>query len=224
MTFGDFLVSRAVGQLPFYFGLGILAFLIVTALFPRNIHRLERWYARLAVAAAVFIVAYTVFLTLGQYHVWSNNAFTRILLTLPVDETAVPQGAFFNKLADSIGQPIGYFLFYAYGRFWIELFITLGVSLGLHLILRALRRVRPLMFTHGDVWLITLGTLLSGWPKLLVFLIAFFLFSVFFVIIQQFIFKKQGTDSLVPTISALVLTLFFGNQFITLFGWSVLVL
>lgn len=81
-------------------------------------------------------LAWATVFTLRQYRAWNTHEFSRFFLTTHVDEATAPWTAPWNRLSDAIGgTPGGYFLYYAWGRFWLPALIFITPPIALYTIL-----------------------------------------------------------------------------------------
>lgn len=135
--------------------------------YARGGEKLSQRLAYLAGAAVTLKVAWAGLLTWGQWTVWQNSLPE--LLGLPLAQAVRLEGwlAFFEPLK---AAPGGYFWFYAFGRFWLPLVLSLSVSLLWWLGLRLLERLRPGALLAGEARLGLATAVLAGWPGFLLYL------------------------------------------------------
>lgn len=179
---------------------------------PRNIFKL-------ALATIAFRVFYVAFITFGQYYIWANNKFTQILVNSPVGKDVPLRGDipsfFFNN-------QLGYFLFYSWGRFWLNLVIILAVSFLFYLFLKFLKRYKERFFRPYEVELGLLTALIVGWPNFVIFIPLVFLFVVVVSLFRLIFLKEPYTTLGVPFILSAVVTLIWGSELIQIFNLTVL--
>lgn len=218
-----FLQSPMLGWLPrIFFGLLLLA-----AVF----YYVERDHAplrgslrinatRLFRSGLGFYALYPVILTIGQYYVWSSNAFSRLLLHAPLDgRVPIPE---FLKDSALLQSRFGYFLFYSYGRFWINSILAIGVSLLFYLFLRLLRKRRGRFFEEGEPELGFVSSLIAGWPNFVLFVPFVFFFVVIVSLIRLVAFRARYTTLGYPFLAAALVAFLFGSTLISFFHLSVL--
>lgn len=145
------------------------------------------WRA-LVVGAVVLHVVYIMLLTWGQHAQWASNPFTQTFLSKPLDPT-VPLPFLLEWSRSFLEQPLGYFTFYVFGRFWLNVIILFGLT-GFFVTLLLLRAYyRPFNFREGEIAAITLALLISGWPGVVVLLPLAFFFAVIFSIISLMLYR-----------------------------------
>ncbi len=214
MDITDFLVGPLLSRLPTVFTATILA---LAAFF--YFHGNSRAVFKLVTGTILFRVFYVVFLTTGQYYVWSNNEFTKTLLNSPVDKNIpatndIPGFFFDNQL--------GYFLFYSWGRFWLNLVIVLAVSFVFYLFLKFLKRYKERFFKPYETELGFLTALLVGWPNFVIFVPLVFLSVVVISLFRLVLLKELYTTLGVPFIVSAALTLVWGGQLVKILGLGIL--
>ncbi len=152
-----------------------------------------------------------IFLSMiGQYYLWSQSAFTKFFLKAPLSrEIILP---FWLKAFPGFFQgPLGYFLFYSYGRFWLDFLLALVTASVFYLFLKILKRYQDRFFLEGEIELGFLTALLAGWPNVLVFVPLVFVF-VFLLSLGRLIFLKAVYTPLgLPFLTAVLATFVFGN-------------
>ena len=177
----------------------------------------------LVIISIGFYVFYAAILTISQYYIWSQNKLTQVLLNLSVDFSAIPISGifkFFCKFVDC--QKHGYFLFYTYGRFWMNIFISIAVAFGFYLFLKFLKKYKERFFEEGEIELGFLAALISGWPNFVVFLPIVFVSVVLISIFRRIFWKEFYTTLGWPFILSTLLVLIFGNKLIDIFSLGVL--
>lgn len=169
---------------------------------------------KLIFLTVLFYLFYASLLTVLQYHTWAQNDFTKLLLGLPVDREALQPilGNFF-WLFD---HKLGYFLLYAWGRFWFEAFLSIFVAGFFYLFLHAVSLLKKEFFKPGEKELAFLGGLLVGWPNFVVFVPLAFSFMVGLSIVRRVYLKEYTTTMYVPFLIATFLTLLLGDQLISI--------
>jgi len=210
----------------FFFGVFAAA---VFLYFSRRKKVISHWssivnYQLLIISCVVFRFFYAFLLTASQYYVWSQNKLTQLLLSSPLAQE-IPISGIFNKICQlSIVncQKLGYFLFYSYGRFWLNVLISIGAAFIFYLLLKSLEKYRGRFFEEGETKLGFLAALIVGWPNFAVFLPLVFI-SVILISIYRRIFLKETYTTLGwPFILAILITLVWGNKLIYLFNFGAL--
>lgn len=199
------------------------AFVFALVLFFRGRkdgEKFERNLLRILWAVLGFRVLYASAQTLTQYLVWRSDPFTRVFLEQGISES--------SPIAESIRffpfffSKMGYFLFYAYARFWLNVFIVLACVGAFWLFLRALKRWKERFFEDGEIALGALAVAIVGWPHFLVFL-PVVLLSVVLVSVFKLVFRKEAYTTLgAPFLLAILLTFLFGTQILKITGLWVL--
>ncbi|MEK7569137.1 MAG: hypothetical protein AAB497_03420 [Patescibacteria group bacterium] len=124
------------------------------------------WLAGIAVTTHLF---FGIFLTWGQYIVWSKSEFTKIFLSSPLSPD-VPFPSYLEFLRPLFDGAHGYFAFYSFQHFFLSTIALLIVTGLFYLFLVARARYRSFNFREGDIMLIVLAMLISGWPGVIVLL------------------------------------------------------
>ena len=161
----------------------------------------------LIISSISFHVLYAVLLTISQYYIWSQNKFTQLLLNSSLD----------------LSMPVsGYFLFYSFGRFWLNALITIGAAFVFYLFLKFLKKHRERFFEEGETELGFLSALIVGWPNFVVFLPLVFVFVVLLSIFRRVFLKEFYTTMGIPFLLAALIVLISGNQIVNILGLGVL--
>ncbi|PIS04748.1 MAG: hypothetical protein COT81_04795 [Candidatus Buchananbacteria bacterium CG10_big_fil_rev_8_21_14_0_10_42_9] len=160
----------------------------------------------------IFYIAYGATLTALQYWAWSGAGPTRWFLNQALGEN-VPL-TFFWRLNPIKDSSFGYFAFYTWGRFWLNILITILASLAFQFLLAGLRQFNRRWLTASDVWLGSIGLLLSGYPGLIVFFILTFVFVLIYAFIRLILYKKVYTTIGIPMIIAALISILWGEELI----------
>lgn len=124
------------------------------------------WLAGIAVGMHIL---YGIIATCGQYLVWSKSEFTKVFLSSPLTKE-VPFPSYLEFLRPLFDGANGYFAFYSFQHFFLST-IALIIVVGLFLLFLVVRsRTNPINFREGDIMLIVLAMLISGWPGVIVLL------------------------------------------------------
>lgn len=145
--------------------------------------RLSWW--QLVAFVVVLNIGYATLLSYGQYVTWSADSVGKTFLTQPLSgDTPLP---FLPEWArDFFEQPLGYFSFYIFGRFFFPIIILFTVTIAFVILLHFRARYRPINFKEGDIMAIAIALLISGWPGILVLVPLSFLFAVVISICARF--------------------------------------
>ena len=210
---------------PFVLGaVCILAILIHFGALPRIEDRFggrRHTYRFLVRSTIAFRVLYAAFLTVAQYVVWSAGGLSRMFLdsplVLPEHMEVLPRW-----IAWIFHTQGGYFFFYAWGRFWFNAALSIGVAFLWYLFLRFLARHKDRFFDEGEVMLGFLSALLVGWPRITLFVPLLFLCVVGVALVRRIVWGREYTTLGTPfTVSALIVIL-LGGPLLAMTGLSVL--
>ncbi|MEK7630141.1 MAG: hypothetical protein AAB432_02035 [Patescibacteria group bacterium] len=221
ITLKDFFANLLTGSAPVY--LAIIFFWAVFAfalyVFLKKPEK-QRAYTRAVWSVIGFRALYALLLTAGQYYVWSKNSFTESFLNKPLGDT-VPLG-FVKDLPWIFNSKFGYFIFYSWGRFWLDVVISIGAALIFWWFLKVLERHKERFFETGETTLGLLCALVVGWPRFIAFVPLIF-FSVLIVsIFRRLAFKEEFTTLSYSFLFALLLTLAFGGAILGYFNLNLL--
>lgn len=178
-------------------------------------------YGLLIKITVAFKILFAVFLSVGQYYIWSGSEFTKLLLNSPL-VSDVPANLITDLFPTLFASNLGYFLFYSWGRFWLNLLILLIASLAFWIFLRALKRHKERLFDTGEVELGFLMTLLSGWPGFVLFVPLAFVFVILISIIRGVFLKEMYTTLGYPMLAAGLICILFGDNLIKILNLTVL--
>ena len=157
---------------------------------------------KLIAAALSFLAILAIIKTINQYYSWSGNELSRLLLP--------PY------------QPIDYFIFYAFSRFWLGVLISAGASFLFFLFLKFLEKRQNRFFIDGETALGFLTALLVGWPNFVIFLPLVFIFTILIAAYRRLVLKESYTALGYPFLLAAGLALVFGIVIIDAFNLGVL--
>jgi len=153
-------------------------------------------YSNLIFGAVALHLCYAVFLTWGQYHLWATASdFTRSLLMAPLP-SEVPIPAVLEFLRPYLSGTLGYFSYYAFGRFFfniITLFVVAGVLYGVLKLWNSYKK----NFEAEDLEIFLILMLIAGWPGIMVLVPLGFVAAVLFLV-GSTVFFKQNKISLIP--------------------------
>lgn len=174
-------------------------------------------FFKLIVAVIFLRIIYAVALTFVQYYVWSQSELTKILTQSPLSDN-VPLPVF-----DFIfSGRLGYFLFYSYGRFWLNAVVSIFAAFCFYLFLKILKKHKERFFENGETELGFLAALIVGWPNFVIFIPMVFV-SVMAVSIFRRLFSGEIYTTLgIPFLLAALTAFLIGSRLIRLFNLVVL--
>lgn len=168
-----------------------------------------------------FKVLYVAVETLSQYLVWADNKFTKSFLDQNIIDFNIVKDSF-GKLAWIFDNRFGYFIFYSWGRFWLEIVVSLIAAGAFYLFLGFLKKHKERFFEEGEVELGFLLALVVSWSNFIVFLPLVFLSVILVSIFRKVVFKEMYTTLGAPFLLAALIVLLFGNYLVTILGLSAL--
>jgi len=122
-------------------------------------------------------IFYGLFVTWGQYYVWVHgSAVTKALLTFPLP-AAVPFSKYFEWIRPIFSNHLGYFMFYAWGRIWLDIVVLFIFSGLMYSVFRTWKFYRGGFLEKGPELMLVL-MLISGWMGVLVSLSLGFIFAI----------------------------------------------
>lgn len=166
-------------------------------------------YSKLIFIAIGLVVFYGLFITWGQYYVWLKSSdFTRALVTLPLPD-GVPFPSYLEWTRVFFAGNHGYFIFYVFGRIWLNIIISLAISGFLYFLFRVWSHYKGSFMENGPELILVL-TLISGFPNVLVTVVLGFVISIFLFAFKYF--KGDRDVKIEPAfVVAAFLSLFFAN-------------
>lgn len=149
-----------------------------------------RWLV--AVAIGIHLL-YGAVATIGQYRAWATaNDITRALFSAPLS-AEVPLPVYLEWSRTLFEYPHGYFVFYSFGHFFLST-IALLIIVGLFLLFFVVRsRTHPINFREGDISMIVLAMLISGWPGVIVLLPIGFICAVLLSLVARAAYGVERT-------------------------------
>ena len=134
-------------------------------------------YTKILFITVGLLIFYSLFVTWGQYYVWLKSSdMTRMLLNLSLPEQ-VPFPKFLEWARFLFKGSHGYFVFYVFGRIWLNIFISFFVSGFLYLIFKTWNHYKGSFSEKGPELLLVL-MLISGFPGILVTIPLGFVLSI----------------------------------------------
>ncbi|MDO8556970.1 MAG: hypothetical protein Q7R98_00715 [Candidatus Jorgensenbacteria bacterium] len=172
-------------------------------------------YKTLVRNAIWFRVLYALALTVGQYYLWAQSPFSKPLLNTPLSESLpIPLIKAFPQIFNT---RIGYFLFYSWGHFWINLVLALFLAWLFYKFLLLLKKHQDRFFEEGEVRLGFVCALVAGWPGIIVFVPLTFIFVVLLSIIRAVTLSERYTTLGVPFLLAAATALWMSQQILSYF-------
>lgn len=176
----------------------------------------------LTIAVVAFRIFNAALFSAVQYYVWSGQEFTKILINSPLSKE-VPLSDFLrNGFGFILDSKLGYFLFYSWGHFWINVLLSIAVAFAFYGFLKVLKRHNDRFFYEGEMELGLLMALIVGWPNFVVFVPIAFLAVVFVSIFRGVYLKEIYTTLGTPMLLAALVTIISGSNLINVLGLTVL--
>jgi len=177
------------------------------------------FYCKILLSVAVLLrVFYATTLTVLQYIAWKNSESLLIqsLVESPIDKSVKTEiiSKYFYGIFE--GRH-GYFIFYSFGRFWINFLLVICMALVFFLILYALRRYKSRFIEKQDICFGVLGVVIVGWPSVVLYVPSVFIMTLIISIGRRIFGRATVTSLKWPLIIAAVFIFFFGNFFLDLF-------
>lgn len=178
-------------------------------------------YRSLIWAVVGFKALYASVETFSQYYVWSGNGFTKLLLDKSVVDLDLLK-EISGKLFLFLNNHFGYFLFYSWGRFWMEIAVSLLAAAAFYLFLIFLKKHKERFFEEGEVELGFLLALMVGWSNFIIFLPLVFLSVIFVSVFRKLAYKEMYTTLGAPFLLAALIVLLFGKYIVDILGLTAL--
>ncbi|MCX6755021.1 MAG: hypothetical protein NT068_00570 [Candidatus Nomurabacteria bacterium] len=171
-------------------GFWILFLFVVSIRFFRPSWVKNISYLKLSFIAGGVHVAYSIFVTWGQYYVWSiSSDITKALLKLPLSKEApLPNFLEWSRNLVFDGH-LGYFLYYVLGRIWFYTLLLFLTAIFFYLIFRIWKFYRGGFMEKGPEFLLVL-MLVSGWPNIFVCISLGFSISILYLLFAYLFNKK----------------------------------
>lgn len=168
-----------------------------------------------------FKVVYASVETFSQYYVWSSSGFTKLFLDKSVQDFDLLR-QFSGKLFFFLNNRFGYLIFYSWGRFWMEIAVSLLAALAFYLFLVFLKKHKERFFEDGETEMGFLLALMVGWSNFIIFLPLVFLSVVLVSIFRKLVFKEMYTTLGAPFLLAALVVLLFGKYIVDILGLTTL--
>lgn len=166
-----------------------------------------------------FKVLYALIETFSQYYIWSGNKFTKLLLDQNIADFNIVKESF-GGLSWIFNNRFGYFIFYSWGRFWLEIVVTLIAAVAFYLFLVFLKKHKERFFEDGETELGFLLSLMVGWSNFIVFLPLVFVSVILVSIFRRLVFGEMYTTLGVPFLLAALVVLLVGRYLVDILGLS----
>lgn len=147
---------------------------------------------------------FDILLSVLQYFVWRESAFSRFFLP-PF-------------------QSITYFLRYSLFHFFAANILALVLALVFYSFLRLIKKYRANIISREELSLLFLAVLLVSWPKAVLFIPIFLLLTVIFSVVNLLVFKREQVDLVLPIFLSLVIAFIFGSYLIEFLSLSYLII
>lgn len=174
-------------------------------------------YGWLICVAVNLHLLYGALATWGQYSAWGKSEFTKIFLSTPLSKE-IPFPIYFEWARTFFEYPHGYFVFYSIGHFFLST-IALLIIVGLFLLFLVVRsRTHPINFREGDIMLIVLAMLISGWPGVIVLLPIGLISAILLSLIARVVYGVERTPLPPAFLLAAPIALLFAIPILTAFN------
>lgn len=179
----------------------------------------------LAISVLIFRFIYAIIESVTQYYVWSQgDELSKSLINSPLSDSVPLSNFIRNHFGTVLNSKWGYFLFYSWGRFWINVLLLFIVALCFYAILTTLKKYNERFFKEGETYLGLLLCLIVGWPNLVLFVPITFVFVVLVSIFRLLYYKEPYTTLGMPMLLASLVIMLFGGYLIKALGLTVLII
>ena len=198
-------------------GIWAIFFVVVLVRFIRPHWVKNISYVYLILIAIALHLFYAVFVTWGQYHLWSiSSDFTRMLLAAPLP-LEVPLPWMLEYVRSYFEGPLGYFTYYAFGHFFFNILVLFLVT-GFFYAIFKFWDLRKNSFQTKEPELLCVLMLISGWPGVVVLVPLGFVFAIIYSAGSLVFFKKDQTSLLPAFLFATPIALMGGETILGLFN------
>ncbi len=151
-------------------------------------------------------IGQTIYMTVAQYDAWLASPLTKDLVVQPlsVHNAQTSLAAWIIKV---FHIHAGYFVFYVYGRFWINALLGIGTAFIFLGVLAFLKKYRDRFFDDGELQLGLVAALAVGWPLIVGFVPLVFVGVVVVSFVRLIFFKEKYTTLGWPIFFAAALSL-----------------
>lgn len=172
----------------------------------------------IALIARIFYAGLQTFLL---YYLWLQDEMGKLLVQIPVSRSAA-KDLVWKPIAPLFEYQHGYFAFYALGRFWLNVFISIIAAAIFYIILLGLKKYRERFFEKGEAELGLLMALILIWPNFAVFVPLVFISVVLVSIYKKIALKEAYATLGAPFLLAGFLSAVIGGLFLSYLNWGVL--
>lgn len=169
----------------------------------------------LAGALGAVRVGQVIYMTIAQYYAWLTNPLTKDLVAQPLD-ARIAQVSVAAWIIRMFHVHAGYFVFYVYGRFWVNALLGIGTALLFLGTLILLKKYRERFFDDGELQLGLVAALAVGWPLVVGFVPLVFAGVVVISLVRLIFFKEKYTTLGWPMFFAAAVSLLIALAYPTL--------
>lgn len=174
-------------------------------------------YGWLVITAVNIHLLYGIVATWGQYRAWATGSdISKALFSAPLSPE-VPFPAYLEWTRSLFEHTHGYFAFYSLEHFFLGTIALLIVTGLFYLFLSARARYRSFNFREGDIMLIVLAMLISGWPGVIALLPIGLVFAVFLSLGARAIYGIERTPLSPAFLLAAPFALIFASPILATF-------
>jgi hypothetical protein len=212
-----------LGQTPVwvFFILELSALLLAAWYYRKDLLSPTTTLSRFFWAVLVLKLLKPIFFTWSQWYVWHASKPEFLTLALASNLKLLGWLNIFTFLKSVSG---GYFIFYAFGRFWLGALLALAVATLWWLTLRLLAWRRPEAISPGEMALSWITAVIAGWPGVVLYVSL----ALVLTLVGSAYHNLKKIDSRLPIgwpmIIASAIALVAGPFLIGIFGLSVLMI
>lgn len=174
-------------------------------------------YGWLITIAITLHFLYGVVATWGQYRAWASNDFTRVFLETPLSPE-VPFPSYLELVRPFFDNTYGYFAFYSFQNFFLSTMVLLIVVVIFSLFLVVSARIHSMNLTKGDIALVVLAMLISGWPGIVILLPIGFACAVLISLVARIMYGVERVPLSISFMIAAPVALVFAIPILTFFN------
>ncbi len=161
-----------------------------------------KWITRGIVFVITARIFYAVLMTFLQYRLWGQNEISQFLLP--------PH------------QPLRYFLYYSWGRFWLNPVLSIASAGVFYGFLLVVKKYRQILFGARDARVALLATSALPWPGIVIFIPLAFCILAIMTFINSLRAPGSRTAFVPALIVAALIAFFFSGRIIEIFNLSAL--
>lgn len=181
---------------------------------------LRRCYFWLIVGLIAMRLGYAGLATWGQYYIWDQSPFTKLLLRMGLERDTL--GPILGSVYGLFDDTRGYFKYYVIGRFWINATLAVLSPLVLVGVIKLFLKLRGTILENWDMRIMLIMGLAIGWPKFVIFVPLMLLIGLILAVLRKII----GNDSHFVLAEAMIIAagiLLFGTwDLVDVLGLTVL--